>query len=123
MRVPHFLRACRCARAAGDATVLHDWLEQLRSANPSLHAALRAHPDTLMRVVNHDVPPAADGSTAELRLLWAWFNVAQEEAAAARAACAAAEKAHRKTALRLELALCALRAHNIKPPLQAERET
>jgi hypothetical protein len=96
-RSPRFLRAVREARTLGDATVLHAAMEQMRRASPRLHAALAAHPGTFLRAMNRDEQPSRDGSTAELRELWAFVARIEREAqrrrqeAAARGTAAAAQ--------------------------------
>jgi hypothetical protein len=103
-RWPPFLRACRVSRALGDATLLHETLEELRGLDPARHAALAAHAGAFLRAANRDEQPARDGSTAELRALWAFADSASNEAAAARAERDAAVAAQRATAARLDAA-------------------
>jgi hypothetical protein len=73
-QLPHFHRACRAARVTGDATILMHFLEKLRRLDCVSHAALATQPVAFLRVVNDDAAAArdpADGSTAEVRALWA----------------------------------------------------
>jgi hypothetical protein len=121
-RSPHFLRMKRRARATGDIGVLEAYLAELRHDDAATHAVLVANRAALMRLVNSDEPPDADGTTAELRAVWAALEnameaarvqpaVAQrarEEAAAAVAQRDAAEAAQRATAAQLEAANAAL---------------
>jgi hypothetical protein len=92
-RWPPFLRACRVSRALGDATLLHGVLEELRRRDPARHAALAAHPGAFLRVVNRDEQPERDGTTAEVRELWAHVARLEREVQRARLEVAAASAA------------------------------
>jgi hypothetical protein len=85
-RSPHFLRMKRRARATGDIGVLEAYLAELRRDDDATHAVLVANRAALMRLVNADEAPAADGTTAELRLLWTALEGATEAAQEQRAA-------------------------------------